>query len=95
MKNNSKVLAETKERIDRFALKVSYGLSRPRKKFVRQVTFGMRAARDVKVSEMSRSLCEEIDLVKTENRLSRHFAKEDLTETLNCNLLKNAVKGCR
>jgi len=92
MKNNSKVLAETKERIDGFALKVSYGLSRPRKKFVRQAAFGMQAARDVKVSEMSRSLCEKINLIKTENRLARHFAKEDLTEILNCNLLKESGK---
>lgn len=92
MKNNSKVLTETKERIDRFAIRAVEGVSRPRRKFLRQMIYGMQAARDVKISEISRSLCEKIDLIKVENRLARHLAKEDLTEILNCNLLKESGK---
>jgi hypothetical protein len=41
---------------------------------------------------ISRALCEEIALIKTENRLSRHFSGEDLTDVLNINLLKKAWK---
>ena len=92
MKNNSKILTETKERIDRFAIKAVEGVSRPRRKFLRQMIYGMQAARDVKVSEISRGLCEEIKLIKTENRLTRHLATEDLTEILNDNLLKESGK---
>lgn len=92
MKNNSKVLAEAKERIDRFAVRVGAQISRPRKKFLRQMVYGMQAARDVKVSEISRGLCEEIKLIKTENRLTRHLATEDLTGILNDNLLKESGK---
>lgn len=92
MRKYSKILRETKERIDRFAIKAVEGLSRPRRKFLRQMIYGMQAARDVKVSEISRGLCEEIKLIKTENRLTRHLAKEDLTGILNNNLLKESGK---
>gem|GEM_PF-4097816 len=64
MKNNNKILIETKERIDKFAMKISEGMSRPRRKFVKQVIYGMQAARDVKLSEIARSLCEKIKLIK-------------------------------
>ena len=60
MNNNSKILTETKERIDKFAVKVSTELSRPRRKFLRQMIYGIQAARDIKVSEISRGLCEKI-----------------------------------
>jgi hypothetical protein len=93
MNNNSKILTETKERIDRFAIKAVEGVSRPRRKFLRQMIYGMQAARDVKVSEIARSLCEKIKLIKVENRLTRHLAKEDLTEILNRNLLKESGKS--
>ncbi len=95
MKNNSKILTEAKERIDRFAIKIGTQISRPRKKFLRQMIYGMQAARDVKVSEISRGLCEEIKLIKTENRLTRHLALEDLTGILNDNLLKESGKRIR
>lgn len=87
MKNNSKVLTETKERIDKFALTVGEGLKKPRKKFLRQAIYGIQGGRDVKVSEISRTLCEKIPLIKTENRLARQLAAEDLTGIVNHNLL--------
>jgi len=92
MKNNSKILVETKERIDKFAIQIAKGTSRPRRKFIRQMIYGIQAARDVKVSEVSRSLCKKIKLIKTENRLSRQLTREDLTERLNNNLLKISGK---
>lgn len=92
MRNNSKILTETKERIDKFAVKVSEELSRPRRKFLRQMIYGIQAVRDIKVSEISRGLCEKIKLIKTENRLARQLATEDLTDILNSNLLKESGK---
>jgi hypothetical protein len=95
MKNNNKILSETKERIDKFAIKVATRISRPRKKFLRQMIYGMQAAMDVKISDISRGLCEKIKLIKTENRLTRHLATEDLTDILNGNLLKESGKRIR
>jgi hypothetical protein len=45
--------------------------------------YGIQAAEDVKVSEVSRSLNEPIALIKTENRLCRNLAGEDVTDHIN------------
>jgi hypothetical protein len=37
--------------------------------------YGIQNAKDIKLSEISRALCEDIDLIKTENRLSRNLMK--------------------
>jgi hypothetical protein len=43
-------------------------------------------SKDVKLSNISRSLNEQIPLIKTEGRLSRNMGKHDLTEQINGNL---------
>lgn len=92
MNNNNKILVETKERIDRFAIKISESISRPRRKFVRQAIYGIQAGRDVKLSEIARSLCEKIKLIKTENRLAHQMGKEDLTKKINRGLIKDGAR---
>ena len=74
--------------IQQFARRVTKGLSKPRKKFVSQMLFGMQAARDVKLSNVARSLKEDIRLIKTEDRLSKHLMSKDMTEGMNEALLK-------
>jgi hypothetical protein len=37
--------------------------------------YGIQNAKDIKLNEISRALCEDIDLIKTENRLSRSLMK--------------------
>jgi len=44
---------------------------------------GIQASKDVKLSNISRSLNESIALIKTENRLSRNLASEDLSARIN------------
>ena len=44
--------------------------SKPQGEFVEQMLFGIQAAQDVKLSNISRALGEEIALKKTEERLS-------------------------
>ena len=58
--------------------------------------YGIQASKDVKLSNIARSLNEEIALIKTENRLSRHMAKEELIEPINGQLIgewSKRIKG--
>jgi hypothetical protein len=66
-------------------------MSKPRKRFISQVLFGIQSSRDVKLSNIARSLDEEIKLIKTENRLSRHMSKEDLTDKINSTLIDDSA----
>lgn len=76
--------------IEKFSLRISKGLSKPKKKFVSQVLFGIQASRDIKLSNVSRSLNEGIKLLQTEKRLSRNLASSDLTKDINASLIKDA-----
>lgn len=76
--------------IKRFAARITKDLSRPKKKFLSQVLFGIQASRDIKLSNIARSLKEDIKLIKTENRLSRHMMSKDLTQPLNDILIYQA-----
>jgi hypothetical protein len=55
------------------------------------VVFGIQASRDVKLSEVSRSLEEEIRLIKTENRLSRNMSAQGLSEHINERLIRQGA----
>jgi hypothetical protein len=92
MWNNSRTSEKVKEQIMKFAGQITRGFTKPRKKFVSQIIYGIQAARDLKLSNISRSLNEEIKLIKTETRLSRHISREDFTEHVNEKLLKNGQK---
>lgn len=74
--------------IQQFARRMTKGLSKPKKRFVSQMMFGIQAGRDVKLSNVARSLKEEIRLIKTEDRLSKHMMSKDLTEELNEKMIK-------
>lgn len=67
-----------KAQLSKFSLELSEGLSRPLRKFVGQMLFGVQASQDVKLSSIARSLQEKIPLIKTEDRLSRNLAAEEL-----------------
>jgi len=92
MNNDSKITGKLKEQIAKYADSLSMNMKKPAKKFIRQIVFGIQAAKDVKLSNISRSLKEEIALIKTENRLARNLSKTDLTEEISKSLLKRAGK---
>jgi len=76
--------------IKKFSSRLTRGLSKPKRRFVSQILFGMQASRDIKLSNISRSLNEEIRLIKTENRLSHHIKSIDLTEYINNRLIEES-----
>jgi hypothetical protein len=59
-------------------------------KFVGQMLFGIQASQDVKLSNIARSLKEEIALIKTEDRLSRNLKSIKLEIELSSQLAKMA-----
>lgn len=61
-----------------FSGKLSSGLTKPRRRFVDEMIYGLTASQSLMLSEISRSLNESIPLLKTENRLCRNLGKKDL-----------------
>jgi hypothetical protein len=57
--------------------------SKPKRKFIEQMVFGIQASKDVKLSNISRALDEPISLKKTEERLSRHLDTPGLAQAIN------------
>ena len=91
--NNDKTITErVQQQIMRFAKKVTKDLKKSRKRFVSQMIFGIQASRDIKLSNVCRSLNEEIKLIKTEQRLSRQISREDLTKHINTTILKEGYR---
>ena len=92
MENDSKMAGKIKAQITRFGHRISHGFQKPNRKFLVQMLYGIQASKDVKLSNISRSLNERIPLIKTEGRLSRNIGTQDLTERINGNLLVDAAR---
>jgi len=88
MEKDSKIAGKIKAQITRFSHWLTEGFKRPDRKWIREILYGIQASQEVKLSDISRSLGEEISLIKTETRLSRNIAKSDLTEALNTRLIQ-------
>lgn len=83
MADDSRLQGKIKRQITQFAGRLTDGWAKPLRRFVSQMLYGIQAAEDVKVSNIARSLNEEVRLIKTENRLCRNLAREDLTDRIN------------
>ena len=83
MGEDSKLGAKIKSQITRFASRLTEGMDKVERRFVGEMLYGIQASEEVKVSEVARSLQEDIALIKTENRLCRNLASEDLTGRVN------------
>jgi len=92
MRDDSIITEKVKTEIERFSQLLTQEFTKPKKKFISQMLFGIQASRDVKLSNISRSLDEDIKLIKTENRLSRNAQKEDLTKDLNEIIVRQGSK---
>jgi len=83
MTENSRTVAVIKGQVSKFSGIISKNLPKPKRKLVRELIYGIQAAKDIKLSCVSRSLNEPIPLIKTENRLSRNLDDRDFTEEIN------------
>lgn len=94
MTDDSNTVAAIKGQISKFSGIISKGLSKPKQRLVKEMIYGMQAAKDIKLSNVSRTLNEPIRLIKTEDRLSRNLDDEDFTAQINnqiCRLGSNKV----
>lgn len=80
--HDSKLRSRLKAQLTKFSSELCQGLSRPLEKFVSQMLFGIQASQDVKLSNIARSLKEEIPLIKVEDRLSRNLKAAALEKEL-------------
>ena len=90
MEQDSAIQEEVNRQLGKFCNGISAGLKKPKRRLIHQMIYGIQASRDVKVSEVARSLNETIKLLKTEIRLCRNLRDETLTEHINHKLLKQA-----
>ncbi len=74
---------------NKFSGTISKGLGVIKKRLVKkEMIYGIQASKDVKLSNIGRSLQESIPLIKTEDRLSRNLASEDISEGLNQEIMR-------
>ena len=62
--------------ITQFSGKLSMGLSKPMRRFVDEMIYGLTSGKSLMLSEISRVLNESIPLLKTENRLCRNLGNK-------------------
>jgi hypothetical protein len=83
MTDDSNTVAAIKGQISKFSGIISKGLSKPKQRLIKEMIYGIQAAKDIKLSNITRSLNESIPLIKTEDRLSRNLDDEDFTAEIN------------
>jgi len=90
MDANSLLMNRFKMQSNKFSGTISKNLGKVKKRLVKEMIYGIQASKDVKLSNIGRALMEPIPLIKTEDRLSRNLSYEDLTSTINNNILRLA-----
>jgi hypothetical protein len=88
----TKVAAALRAQIHHFSGIFSPRFSKPQSKFIEQTLFGIAAAQDCKLSQISRAPGEPMTLKKTEERLSRHLAIPELDHAVHEPLLAHAAR---
>ena len=83
MSENAKTAANLKGQLSKYSGIISKGFNKAKRKLIKEMLYGIQAAKDVKLSNIARTLKEEQALIKTEDRLSRNLDDEDFTEELN------------
>lgn len=88
MINYTKLIYQLKRKITNFSKKISKDLSVPNTKFVSQMIYGLLKSQSVLLSNIARSLKEDITLKKTIDRLSRNLKTFDKQNELKANYIK-------
>jgi len=83
----STLIHNLKRRIINFSNKLTKGLNRPTQKFVADMIYGISSSKSCYLTEIARSLNEDIKLDKTVERLSRNLANFDDEKELSENYI--------
>ena len=95
MDNSTITGKKVQGQIKRFSSGLTKTMTMPQKKFVSQVLYGIQASRDIKLSNIARSLDEDKSLLITEKRLSRNMSKKDMTKRINNTLIEDGASRIR
>ncbi len=83
MSENIRTAATIKAQLSKFSGIIAKGLSKPKQRLIKEMIYGIQAAKDIKLSNITRALNESIPLIKTEDRLSRNLDDEEFTDEVN------------
>jgi hypothetical protein len=83
MNGESRTVASLKGQMSKFSGIILKSFKKPQKRLIKEMLYGIQASKDVKLSNISRTLKEEQSLIKTEDRLSRNLDDEDFTDLIN------------
>ena len=95
MGNDSIIAFKTREQLRKYLgiFSPQFNDSRWKMEFLRQMLFGIQASRDTLMSEIARSLQEDILAKKTQERLERHLATEGMDSKVHGSILCDAAPG--
>lgn len=88
MTSESRTVAVIKGQISKFSGIIAKGLSKPKQRLIKEMIYGIQAAKDIKLSSVVRVLSEPIPFIKTEDRLSRNLDDEDFTAEINTQICR-------
>ena len=83
MDENTIVVAKVKAQLSKFSGIISKDFPKAKRRLIKEILYGIQATKDVKLSNISRSLNEQQPLIKTEDRLSRNVDDVDFTDGIN------------
>jgi hypothetical protein len=83
MSFNCKTVANLKGQLSKYSGIISKRFKKPKQRLIKEMLYGIEASKDVKLSNIARTLKEDQALIKTEERLSRSLDDEDFTERIN------------
>lgn len=94
MSSESRTVANLKGQLSKFSGIISKGFNKPKQRLIKEMLYGIQASKDVKLSNIGRTLKEDQRLIKTEDRLSRNLDDVDFTDAINdeiCRLASTKV----
>ena len=92
---HTKIASKLREQIIKFSGELSFGWPKVVRRFITEAIYGIQARQSVRLTEIARSLEEEIPLRKTQYRLSRQLGRRELwtkiTDSL-CQMASSRIK---
>ncbi|MBC7628324.1 MAG: hypothetical protein H7254_13650 [Ferruginibacter sp.] len=75
---NSPAIGRLNSPANKFSGILGKGLNKPAKRIIKELIYGIQAAKDIKICKVADSLQEDLVLIKTTERLCRNLSDEDL-----------------
>jgi len=91
----ARIAAKVREQIIKFSGELSAGLPKVVRRFIAESLYGIQARQSVRLTEIARSLEEEIPLRKTQYRLCRQVGRDGLWKRITHSLLRRAASRIR